>query len=132
MSTLLPPSSPCPLWLSIEPGPSQTRLSLSVPLLGTTLRARLPTPPAHPGALGHLLEALAAWYGQRLCAVLDADASEVQRCPERWARLLGDLDERVEVRWTAVGDRQRDRFLEGVGDFHSARRLVSFAATGQK
>lgn len=66
-----PPLSPpplSPLWLSIEPELLETRLSLTVPRLGPTQRARLPTPPVHPGALVHLLEALASWYGSR-CAL---------------------------------------------------------------
>lgn len=127
------PPPPSPLWLSIEPELLETRLSLTVPRLGPTLRARLPTPPLHPRALVHLVEALASWYGQPLCAVIDADASEVQRHPERWACLLAELGDRVEVRWVAVpAARRRDRFIEGCGDFHAARRLVTFAATGQR
>src|SRR5271166_878372 len=91
---------PSPLWISIEPELSETRLMLTTPLRGTALRARLPTQPSQPRALLLLLEAIAAWYGEPICAVLDADASDVQRSPERWAHLLGDLDgERVHVEW---------------------------------
>jgi len=123
------------LWLSIEPELGETRLMLTQAQAGTALRARLPTRPSHPRALLLLLEAIAAWYGQPLCAVLDADASDVQRHPERWAHLLGDLDgESVHVEWVghAAEPPRRDRFLGAVGDFRSARRLITFAATGQK
>jgi hypothetical protein len=126
---------PSPLWISIEPELSETRLSLSVPLVGTALRARLPTQPSQPRALLCLLEAIAAWYGQPICAALDADASDVQRYPERWARLLGDLDgERVRVEWVghAASPDRRDRFLGAVGDARGGKRLITFAATGLK
>ena len=127
------PSSP--LWISIEPELSETRLSLSVPQVGTALRARLPPLPSEPRALLSLLEAVAAWYGQPLCAALDADASDVQRSPQKWARLLGDLDgERVRVEWVgrAASPDRRDRFLGAVGEARGGKRLVTFAATGLK
>src|SRR6516162_6739302 len=89
------------LWVSIEPELCETRLMLTQAQVGTALRARLPTLPSQPRALLLLLEALAAWYGQPLCAVLDAEASDVQHSPQRWAQLLGDLDgETVHVQWS--------------------------------
>jgi hypothetical protein len=121
--------------MSIEPELSETRLLLTVPKMGAALRARLPTRPAQPRALLLLLEAIAAWYGEPICAVLDADASDVQQCPQRWAQLLGDLDgERVHVEWVARAAelQKRDRFLGAVGDFGSGKRLITFCATGQK
>ena len=126
---------PCPLWMSIEPEFSETRLMLTVPRGGTALRARLPTRPAQPRALLLLLEAVAAWYGEPIWAALDADASDVQRSPQAWAQLLGDLDgERVHVEWVGRGasPERRDRFLGALGNFDSAKRLITFAATGQK
>src|SRR4051812_35093741 len=123
------------LWVSIEPELSETRLMLTEAPGGTALRARLPTQPSQPRALLLLLEAIAAWYGQPLRAVLDAEATDVQRYPERWANFLGDLDgERVHVEWVAhaAAPRGRDRFLGAVGDFGSAKRLITLAATGQK
>ena len=122
------------LWMSIEPELRETRLMLTIAPTGTALRARLPPVPHDPRALGELLLALASWYGLPLSAVLDVDASDVQLHPERWARLLGDLDEeRVRVEWVASehGPR-RDRFLGALGDFHAARRLIARAATGQR
>jgi len=68
--------------------------------------------------------------------VLDADARDVREHPDRWISLLGDLDDRhVRVQWVGLPDgrcRQRDRFLGTVGDFRRAKRLVTFAATGQR
>jgi len=124
-----------PLWVSIEPRGTETRLMLTQAPAGTALRARLPVVPCQPCGLTLLLQGLAAWYGQPLCAVLDADAEDVARHPERWARLVGELDgEQVRVEWVARSRAavERDRFLGAVGDFRSARRLVALAATGPR
>ena len=122
-----------PLWMSIEPVGSEVRLMLTCPLDGTVMKARLRNAPAHPRAVIALLEAIALWYGHPLRAVIDADAEDVRRHPERWAMLLGDAPElAVAVEWAAVAARRKDPFLAPMGDFASARRLVSFAATGQR
>ena len=124
---------PLPLWMSIEPCCSEVRLLLSEPAVGTRLKARLPSPPSHPRAVPMLLEALSAWYRLPLHAVLDADASDVRRDPERWAMLVGDLPGLdVSVEWVARSVAKRDRYLESMGDFGDARRLVTFGATGQR
>ena len=83
-----------------------------------------------PGAL----EAIALWYGRPLRAVIDADAEDVRRHPERWATLLGDAPElAVSIEWAAVpSTKKKDRYLIPMGDFTEARQLVSFAATGQR
>jgi hypothetical protein len=126
--------SSLPLWLSIEPEASEVRLLLSEPSAGTALKARLPPVPVDGRALMMLLEALSLWYGLPLHAVLDADAEDVRRHPERWSLLLGDAPERsVRVEWVAVPPcRKHDRFLESMGDFTRGRKLVSFGATGQR
>ncbi len=67
--------------------------------------------------------------------MLDADAEDVAHHPERWARLLGELDgEQVRVEWVAYARRagERDRFLGALGEFRSARRLLAVAATGRR
>lgn len=120
-----------PLWMSIEPQSEETRLALQVPGRGPALRARLPLIPAQPRALQTLLEAIVAWYGRPLCAALDADAADVRRHGDRWARLLGDLDgAQISVEWTAKPSMGRDRFLGRMGDFRSSCRLAARAATG--
>jgi hypothetical protein len=123
-----------PLWMSIEPVRSEVRLMLTAPAQGTVLKARLPNPPQHPRAVIALLEAISFWYRQPLHAVVDADAEDVRRNPEQWALLLGDAPElAVSVEWAAVpAVRRKDPFLASMGDFAAARRLVSFAATGQR
>jgi hypothetical protein len=121
-----------PLWLSIEPRQEETRLSLHEPGRGSVLRARMPLCPSQPRALATLLESLVAWYGRALVAVLDADAQDVRQHPERWARLLGELDEaHIAVQWThRPSPQQRDRFLGRLGDFRASARLVGLAAGG--
>jgi hypothetical protein len=121
------------LWMSIEPRPAETRLLLTAPRSGPALRARLPACPAQPDALGLLLRGLAAWYGQPFCAALDAESEDVRRHPERWTALLEGLDDAlIQVEWVArtASPGRRDRFLGAVGEFGSARRLLTFATTG--
>lgn len=122
-----------PLFAALEPVGPHVRLMLSEPMAGTSLKARLPSEPRHERAVVLLLEALALWYGQPLHAVIDVDASDVRRHPERWARLLGDPPEpHVRVEWIGVPQPRHDRFLETMGDFSAARRLISFGGTGQR
>ena len=119
-----------PMWVSIEPAAEEIRLSLSIPGQGPRLRARLPGVPVESRALAMLLEALVAWHGQPLCAVLDADASDVSCQPERWARLLGDVDgQRIQVTWSARPARPpRDRFLGALGGFRHADHVIGVAS----
>ncbi len=123
------------LWLSIEPLPSMTRLLLSEANGGEALKARLPPIPAQPRALAMLLEALVAWYGEPLFAVLDADAEDVQRNPQRWALILGDLaSPQIDVEWVSPLSVPAvdQRLLGGMGDYRRARRLITLAAAGQR
>ena len=122
------------LWMSIEPSSTECRLTISVGLQGTVLKARLPAEPAHERAVMLLLEALSLWYGLPLHAVIDADALGVLQRPEKWSRWLGDAPApHVQIEWVAVPQRRSaDRFLEPMGDFLSSRRLLSFAATGRR
>jgi hypothetical protein len=122
------------LWMTIEPGHDETRLMLTQARGGAAMKARLPPVPSQPRALASLLESLAAYYGQSLTAVVDAGDGDTARHPERWAQLLGEMDsEQVRVQWVVVPtSRERDRFLGEMGDFSSAKRLATFAATGQR
>ena len=143
MSSLLPPPAPRPrLWLAMEPHESELRLSLAQSFGGPLLRARLPLFPHASTALPQLLESLSDWVGGPLCAVLDADAPDVQRRPEAWQRLLGECtSSRIDVEWVAVPAapsgaqrgrrREADRFLAAVGPQGRARALLAFAALGR-
>ncbi len=121
-----------PLWVSIVPREESAQLLVSEARRGTVLKARLPLPRTKH-ALRMLLESLSHWYNRPLVAVLDADAEEVSAHPERWAVWLSDTDDLdVTVRWVrSRGDRARDRFFDGLGDFARARKLLSFEAGGQ-
>jgi hypothetical protein len=121
------------LWMAIEPRETETRLQLTEAGRGLVLRGRMPTVPAHPLALAHLLEALSDWYGQPLTAVLDADAQDVVQRPTFYARMLGELDgQRIRVQWARPLRKafRRDRYLGALGDFRRARELVTFTGTG--
>ena len=124
-----------PIWMTIEPGPSEVRLLLAEPGLGPSLKARLPLPAPQSRALLLLLESISAWYRRPLHAVLDADAEDVRRHPERWVHLAGDLPlVEVSIEWArksgARERKQRGRFLDEMGDVRSARRLLGLHATG--
>ncbi len=123
------------LWATIEPGCDETRLLLTCGQTGAVLRGRLPPVPAQPRAMAALLEALSAWFGRPLTAVVDAVVRDSGLHPNQWAQLLEEIDgEHVRVEWVvAPSPAERDRFLEETGgDFSAARRLVTFAATGLK
>lgn len=126
--------SPSPLWMAIEPRLAFTQLLLVQPSMGTLLKARLSPTPARPGGLSLLLEALSAWQGKPLSAVIDADAEDVERHPEAWARLVGEArdSKHVVVEWShpALWNGARPRFFEGMGDFSSARKLLGRHALG--
>lgn len=124
-----------PLWMSIDLDHDETRLMLTEARVGSALRARLPPVPKQPRALAQLLEAVSAWYGMPLTAVVDAGAEGALHHPNRWAQLLGEIDgEQVRVEWVVVPapSNCRDRFLGELGDFSAAKRLITFAATGQR
>ena len=121
------------LWVSIEAGCDETQLMVTSARTGAALRARLPALPSQPQALTLLLQGLSAWFGEPLTAVVAADKEGVLAHPERWAQLLGELDgEQTRIQWVVVPPAERDRFLGELGDFSSAKRLISFAATGQR
>lgn len=122
-----------PLWMAIKPRHGFTQLLLSQSGTGTLLKARLSQAPSRPGALPKLLEALADWHGCSLFAVLDADAEDVVRFPEKWARMTGEAaaNPNITVEWSSPPPAKlwRDRFFE-VGDFAACRRLLVRGVTG--
>jgi hypothetical protein len=123
------------LWLSLQPAPSELRLSLSRASCGTVLRARFPLIPRQPQALVSFMEAISCWFGEPLTAVLDAESEDVRLRPDFWAVTLGAVDlPHVRVEWVSLPSRAqcRDRFLGGVASGHRAGRLISFAAGGQR
>jgi hypothetical protein len=123
-----------PLWITIEPSPSEVRLILTEPGSGPALKARLPLP-TQARAVPLLLESLSTWYNRPLHAVLDADAEDIRLHPERWVLLAGDLAlQQVSVEWArrpqAARQKERSRFLQELGEFRGARQLLGFTATG--
>lgn len=122
-----------PLWLTLEPRIPYTQMLLTLSGVGTLLKARLSPEPHEPGALQALLEGLSSWQGLPLTAVIDADAEDVHRRPEVWARLLGEAQEspRIQVEWSSPPQAFPDRFF-AVGDFRSARRLLARTVLGER
>lgn len=124
-----------PLWMSVEPKQYFTQLLLTEPGAGPRLKAQLSATPARAGGLAMLLEALSAWEGRPLFAVVDADAEDVQRHPETWARLVGEASNsaHVTVEWShaATWKGARSRFFDGMGNFSSARKLLGRTALGE-
>lgn len=120
------------LWMSIAPDVVQTRLMLTAAGSGPLLRARFPLVPKRPDGLSLFLRGVSAWFGEPFCAVLDAASKDVFEHPERWSRLLGDLDdESIRVEWVLRGKPlARDRFLERVPGFARSEDLLTYAATG--
>jgi hypothetical protein len=118
--------------MSIEPKFHETRVMLTMGGVGTLLRARFPLIPKQPEGMGLFLKGIAAWHGQPFCAVLDADAVDVQKHPERWSRMLGDLDESViRVEWRGYSQSFRhDSLINTVGDFRCGKRMITYTATG--
>ena len=120
--------------MSIEPEFPETKIMMTMAGVGTLMRARFPVALENPEALQLFLRGIAAWFGEPFCVVLDADSEEVYKHPERWARMLGDLDDAfITVQWSGYSSSCRKDPLKGtVGDFRKAKRLLTHAAVGQK
>ena len=122
------------LWLSVEPHERWTRLMLCESLVGPSLKALLPPIPAQNGAMAMFLEAMCAWYGRPLCAVLDADAPDFQRRSSAGLTTSVIGNPNITVEWVSPSSEspERGRFFAQMGDFRRARRLIRLAATGQR
>jgi hypothetical protein len=120
-----------PVWVSLEPEYNCTRVMATQAGPGVLLKARLAAMPKQPGALALLLEALSAWQGVPLFAALDVEGEAISQQPEAWAGMVGEAAARpsIHVEWCAPPPRWRDRYFE-MGDFSSARRLLTHSATG--
>jgi hypothetical protein len=121
-----------PLWMSIVPDVVETRLMLTMGNVGQVLRARFPLIPKQPDGLSLFLRGIAAWHGQPFCAVLDAESKDVFDHPERWAQMLGDLDDAaIHVEWVMRSKGlKHDRFMDRLTGFARSERLLTYAATG--
>jgi hypothetical protein len=93
------------------------------------MKARLlPATQIHPRATPMLLETIALWYQQRVCAVISVDA-DVVSSDLGLVDGLGFAERAVhyEVLWV---DRRelghRGRRLRGLGSFRDARRVLGF------
>lgn len=94
---------------------------VTAPDRGDLLKARLPPMPRHPRALLTMLEGLALWRGEPLCAVISAASASPS-----WSAsgLFGDElwpAESQLVRFSIAGPGCRKARLRGLGDFRSLR-----------
>lgn len=104
----------------------ETRLLVTRPE-GDLLKARLDITPCHPRALLTMLEGISLWSGEPLRVALSADDNFRD---SRGSMLFGDElwpAESQLVRFEAVHHDRPGRRLEGLGDFHSVRRVQSRA-----
>jgi hypothetical protein len=87
------------------------------------LKARLPSGPCHPRALLTLMEGLALWSGQPLCAAICV-ADDVGRSLDFdfFDGALWPPDSAL-VRFTITGPPQRRYRLPGMGDFRDVRQV---------
>jgi hypothetical protein len=111
-------------WRStLRVSPREVRLLVTDAMQGDVLKARLPGRPPHPRALLTLLEGLALWNGQTMCAVISAAGAAV---PMPDSTLFGDElwpGESPLVRFEVAVPECRKR-LPGLGDFRGLRLLA--------
>lgn len=118
-------------WMAIRPGRLGTRLLALGPGGHTLLKARLETSPAHPRALGMLLEALALWEGGTVRAVLVAGTGAASCDTTLFRECFADFGRLplYELAYTSSPDRERrPRGRDLLGGFADLRRLLAVEA----
>lgn len=114
------------IWAAIHPKSTETRVLVTRGVQQTLLKARLATSPSHPRALPALLEAVALWQGQRVCAALVADAAAEASGTNLFADTF-DVVAPTPLFQLQVVDGRRPpgrREVRGLGDFRDLRQLL--------
>ena len=118
------------IWMAISPEKTGARILAMTGPGETILKAKLLPNPAHPRAVGTLLEAVALWQGKRIRAALCVDESRDLFDTSRYPDILRDSPETplYELEWVPGLDRARRHKddLRGMGRFHDLRQLVLF------
>lgn len=118
------------IWMGITPGPKSTRVLAMTGPAETILKAKLLPNPSHPRAVAALLEAVALWQGERVRAVLCADASASSSVTSCYPDLFVDPSETplYTLDWVAAPQRTRRHRddLSGMGRFQDLRQVVVF------
>ena len=116
------------IWMGISQESTNTRVLAMAGASETLLKARLSRQPAHPRALGTLLEAIALWQGQKVRA-----AVAVAESVEAFDSTLGheafqDGGALYTIDWGHACPKGRRGFrdLRGLGQFGDLRQLVLF------
>ena len=116
------------IWMGIAPNATSTRLHALAGPHDTILKARLSPSPAHPRAMGTLLEAIALWQGRPIRAALCADArpdgSDSSLFRETFTDVGGPLYTLDWIPGPERGRRGRRRDIAGMGEFADLRQLL--------
>ncbi len=115
------------LWMGVMPGLEFTRVVVQDGWAPILLKARLPHSPEHPRALEMLCEAIALWYGRKVCAALVVDGPGALCVTKPWRDTVAGLTRHVlfEVHLVSRGRpaEERDR-LDGLHDYHELRQRI--------
>lgn len=118
------------IWMAIAAERTGARILAMTGPGETILKAKLLPNPAHPRAVGTLLEAVALWQGRRIRAALCVDDAPDLFATSRYPDILYDSSETplYELEWVPGLHRARRHKddLRGMGRFHDLRQLVLF------
>jgi hypothetical protein len=100
----------------------EMKLLVTSPEGDDLIKARLPIRPPHPRALLTMLEGIALFSGEPICAVISAAAHRTDWLEsEHWSDLWAPESPLVHFDFALPAPRARRR-LRGVGDFRDVRR----------
>jgi hypothetical protein len=115
--------------MGVMPGLEVTRVLVQDNWDQTLLRARLPHSPQYPRALESLCEAIALWYGRKVCAALVVDGPAAICVTRPWRDIVERLTHHdlFEVHLVSRGRpaEERDR-LDGLRDYDELRWSLFF------
>lgn len=113
------------IWMGIAPRSTGTRVLAMQGPGETLLKAVLRGDPAHPRALGTLLEAVALWQGMPVRAVLCADELAPSCDSTLWRAAWDDGGALYSVTWApGLAHRRRGSGVRGVADFRDLERAL--------
>lgn len=113
------------IWMGIAPRSTATRVLAMRGPGETLLKGILRGEPAHPRALGTLLEAVALWQGSPVRAVLCADEQAPSSDSTLWRAAWDDGGALYTVSWApGLAHPRRARGVRGVADFRDLERAL--------
>lgn len=113
------------IWMAVSPGPRSTRVLAMDGPRETILKAELLRDPAHPRALGTLLEAVALWQGAQVRAALCADEQRPSCDSTLYRAAFVDHGAPLyTVAWVPAPARKRHRRGLAAGEFRDIQRVL--------